>query len=55
MDPNELPKVAPLADPSTISTVDRQIRKIRQTIRPLQLASSSLYSVARPRGPPLHA
>jgi hypothetical protein len=43
------------SDPSTISTVDRQIRKIRQTIRPLQLASSSLYSVARPRGPPLHA
>jgi hypothetical protein len=43
------------SDPSTISTVDRQIRKLRPTTRPLQLASSSLYSVARPRGPPLSA
>jgi hypothetical protein len=43
------------SDPSIISTVDREVRKLRQTTRPPQLASSSLYSVARPRGPPLSA
>ena len=43
------------SDPSTISTVDREFRKLAQATRPLQLASSSLYSVARPRGPPLSA
>jgi hypothetical protein len=37
----------------TVASADREFRKLRQSGRSLRLPSSSQYSVARPRGPPL--
>jgi len=43
-------------DPTTVSLVGPEMHKLRQSARPLGLASTaSRYSVARPRGPPLSA
>ena len=39
----------------TVASADREFRKLRQYGRPLRLSSSSQYSVASPRGPPLNA
>jgi hypothetical protein len=39
----------------TIASADREFRKLRHSGRALRLSSSSQYSVARPRGPPLSA
>jgi len=41
--------------PVTVASADREFRKLRQSGRALRLSSSSRYSVARPRGPPLNA
>lgn len=38
-----------------VASADRDFRKLRQSGRALRLPSSSQYSVARPRGPPLSA
>jgi hypothetical protein len=41
--------------PVGVASVDQAFRKLRQSGHPLRLFSSSQYSVARPRGPPLSA
>ena len=41
--------------PVGVASVDQAFRKLRQSGHPLRLSSSSQYSVARPRGPPLSA
>jgi len=41
--------------PVTVASADREYSKLRQSGRSLRLSSSSQYSVARPRGPPLSA
>jgi hypothetical protein len=40
--------------PVTVALVDQQFRKLRHAGIPLRLPSSSIYSAARPRGPPLN-
>jgi hypothetical protein len=40
-------------DPTTVSAVDFEFRKLEQSTHPPRLAWSSNYSAARPRGPPL--
>ena len=40
---------------ATVASADREVRKLQQSGRALHLPSSSQYSVARPRGPPLSA
>lgn len=46
-----------LGSPQSVvaASADREFRKLRQSGRALRLPSSSQYSVARPRGPPLSA
>jgi hypothetical protein len=39
--------------PVGVASVDQAFRKLRQSGHPLRISSSSQYSVARPRGPPL--
>jgi hypothetical protein len=39
-------------NPTKVSAVISEVRKVRPTTAPLRLASSSQYLVARPRGPP---
>ena len=41
--------------PVTVASVSQQFSKLRQSARPLLLASFSRYSAARPRGPPFSA
>jgi hypothetical protein len=41
------------SQPLTIASADREFRKLHQSGRGFRLSSSSQYSVARPRGPPL--
>jgi hypothetical protein len=41
--------------PVTVASADREFRKLRLSGRSLRLSSTSQYSVARPRGPPLRA
>jgi len=41
--------------PLIVASADREFRKLRQSGRGFRLSSSSRYSVARPRGPPLSA
>jgi hypothetical protein len=41
--------------PVTVASAAREFRTLRQSGRPLRLSSSSQYSIARPRGPPLSA
>lgn len=38
-----------------VASADREFRKLSQSGRALRLSSSSQYSAARPRGPPLSA
>jgi hypothetical protein len=40
-------------NPTTVSAVDFEVRRLGQLAPPLRLVWSSEYSVARPRGPPL--
>jgi hypothetical protein len=40
-------------DPTSVSAVDIEFRKLDQSTQPPRLAWSSTYSAARPRGPPL--
>jgi Protein of unknown function (DUF2946) len=42
-------------DPTTVTSIDPEIRKLRQAARSARLTRSFLYSVARPRGPPFNA
>jgi hypothetical protein len=42
-------------EPVTAESVDREFRTVSQSGIPLRLTSSSQYSVACPRGPPLSA
>jgi hypothetical protein len=41
--------------PTTACLVDPKAAELHQSVYPLRLTSSSQYSVARPRGPPLSA
>jgi hypothetical protein len=41
--------------PVTVASADREFRTLRQSGRSFRLSSSSQYSIARPRGPPLSA
>jgi len=42
-------------DPTTVSLVSPEMRKLRQSAHSLGPISTSQYSVARPRGPPFSA
>ena len=42
-------------DPTSVTSVDPEVRKLRQAMRSPGLTSSFLYSIAHPRGPPLNA
>jgi hypothetical protein len=43
------------SDPTAVSLVGPEMRKLRQSARPFGLTASSRYSLACPRGPPLNA
>ena len=42
-------------EPAAVAFAGREFRKLRPAGQPLQLSSSSPYSIASPRGPPLSA